>query len=112
MKYVRCPDCIEPFDGPKPLWRVVRESINDLDDRFMAAVPDVIDALASAGAIRDIHVGLAPGDFTTDMMVEWFAGQILETLQGEHFFAVDSMINCVDKFCPCPTADTRPDGDL
>jgi hypothetical protein len=110
---LRCPDCAIDHEGPMTLRRAVRESINDLDLRFRDAVPNVIAALCAAGAERNIHVGVAANDFTDEMKIEWFAGQILETLEahplGANYrpgamFAVNALINIVDQYCPAEEA--------
>lgn len=77
---------------------VVRECINELDNGGMGVIESVKNKLTAAGAVRNIHVGKK--DFTSDETVEWYAGQILDILENESWFAVNSLINCVDKFAP------------
>ena len=77
---------------------VVRDCINELDEGGMSAVENVKSKLTAAGAVRNIHVGKK--DFTSDETVEWYAGQILDILENQSWFAVNSLINCVDKFAP------------
>jgi hypothetical protein len=76
---------------------IVRECIQDLEAGH-EAVGRVISKLKDAGAIRNIHVG--SDAFSEDQITEWYAGQILDVLENEAFFAVNSLINCVDKFAP------------
>lgn len=85
---------------------VVRECIADLDSckitdpagRMGNVIEGVITKLKDAGAVRNIHVGKK--EFSSDETVEWYAGQILDILENKNYFAVNSLINCVDVFAP------------
>lgn len=77
------------------LWSIVEEL-----EAGEHAVPHVITRLEALGAVENIHVGLPPEQFTEDMRVEWYAGQGLSMLKKEAWFAINSWINCLDKFCP------------
>jgi hypothetical protein len=61
--------------------------------------------LRDLGAVPGIHVGRT--DLTPDETVEWFAGQALEILESESWFAVNSLHNVLDKFVP---AEFREEG--
>jgi hypothetical protein len=76
----------------------VRSCVILLDKGGEEVVSIVIQRLKNAGAINNIHVGNS--DLDSDQTVEWYAGQILEVLEKEQWFAVNSIINCLDKFCP------------
>lgn len=89
------------------LTRIVRECISDLDscpiDNLVATnkiINKVIDKLKGIGIVRNVHVGKSPKSFTPIEGVEWYAGQILEALESDSLFAINSLINCVDKFAP------------
>ncbi len=77
---------------------VVRACISELDNGGLESVESVKTQLIAAGAVRNVHVGKK--DFTPDEQVEWYAGQILDILENQSWFAVNSLINCVDKFAP------------
>lgn len=77
------------------LWAIVEEL-----EGGKHTVPHVIEQLEALGAIEGIHVGLQPEDFTEEMTVEWYAGQGLSMLKKEQWFAINSWINCLDKFVP------------
>lgn len=72
------------------------------------------DADAIVAPLREyvqpgIHVGRT--DLAGDEAVEWYAGQILAVVDGKAWFAVNSLINCVDKFCPAvPTGGVAGEG--
>lgn len=34
------------------------------------------------------------------LTLEWFGGQILDVIESESLFAINSLINCVDQFAP------------
>jgi hypothetical protein len=77
---------------------VVRACIKDLDEGGMGAVDRTIASLKDAGAVRNIHVG--KDSFSADETEEWYAGQIIDILENKGWHAVNSLINCVDKFAP------------
>lgn len=76
----------------------LRAIITRLADGGMGSVEGVIASLKELGAVRNQHLGKT--DMTPDETVEWYAGQILDVLEERAWFAVNSVINCVDKFCP------------
>lgn len=62
-------------------------------------MPLALGALRDAGAVQGIHVGRS--DLNADETVEWYAGFIVDVLSDESkWFAVNSIINCLDKLCP------------
>lgn len=77
----------------------VRACIKKLEFSDVNCFPEIIERLKAAGAVKNIHVGKNT-PFTDDEGVEWYAGQILDILEGKQLFAVNSLINCLDKFCP------------
>lgn len=79
---------------------VVRECIDHLNAGDLADVPGAIRKLKEAGAVRDIHVGRKDMKEGSDETCAWYAGQILAVLEDEHWFCVNSLINCVDRFAP------------
>lgn len=78
----------------------LRAIIHDLDVGGMAAVQRSIESLKAIGAVRNQHVGRTGMEPGSDECAEWYAGQVLNVLEGESWFAVNSIINCVDKFAP------------
>lgn len=54
--------------------------------------------MRAAGVIRNLHVGLQP--LGARQTLEWYAGQFLEIVETGAWFAMNSWLNCVDKFAP------------
>lgn len=48
-----------------------------------------------------VHEGTNP---TGEAVVEWYAGQLLRIVDDEKWFAMNSILNCVDKFVPEDTS--------
>ena len=71
-------------------------------DGIEAAVAPVRAALAARGLNPGCHVGLGR-ELTSGEGVEWYAGQLLDIVDTEAWFAMNSFINVVDRFCPGPT---------
>ena len=77
---------------------VIRSIVDDLNTGGIDIVPQSIQRLHDAGAIKGIHVG--NNSIQGEEILEWYAGQILEILENGDLWAVNSIINCLDKFCP------------
>jgi len=59
----------------------------------------VIEGLKAAGAVRkecEDHK-MEEGD---DTCVRWYAGSALDVLESGAYFAVNSLLNCLERFCP------------
>jgi hypothetical protein len=39
-------------------------------------------------------------NMTEQEVIEWYAGEFLDIVDGQAWFAMNSLINCIDKFCP------------
>ena len=85
------------------LREVVRCTISLLD------ASDENTAAQAVGKLRLMYaseLGLPPRvhegrrDMDENETIEWFAGQILDVVDSRAWFAVNSLINCCDKFCP------------
>jgi hypothetical protein len=77
----------------------VRAALTLLDSGGPELVPRVIEALKAAGAVRNECMGMRMTD-GDDTCVRWYAGQALDVLEARAFFAVNSLLNCLDRFCP------------
>lgn len=77
----------------------VRACIKKLEFSDENCFPEIITRLRKAGAVKNIHLGKKT-QFTDDESVEWYAGQILDIIESKQLFAVNSLINCLDEFCP------------
>jgi hypothetical protein len=80
------------------LTNLIRAEIDRLDKGSEATAETVIANLTAGGVVRNIHVGGKNlGKLET---LEWYGGQIVDVLENKSWFAVNSLINCVDKFAP------------
>lgn len=59
-----------------------------------------IKELLLLGTEEDQHVGRTDMASGSDACVEWYAGQLLSILRNEQWFAVNSIINVLDKHVP------------
>jgi len=85
----------------------LRAVIKRLYARGTEAVPATIDALHTLGAVRNAHVSVEPGaeKLSGEQVVEWYAGQALDVLEGEHWFAVNTLCNVLDLYVPLSSLD-------
>lgn len=78
----------------------VRECIANLDRGGVNSAPAIVEpirkALAERGLGPDCHVGVV--GMGPDRALEWYAGQILSVVDQEAWYAVNSLINTVDRF--------------
>ncbi len=77
---------------------LLRDVITELRVQEIAAVPVVISRLRAVGIVPNVHVGRK--DLTTRETLEWYGGAILDVLESESWWAVNTLINTVDKFAP------------
>lgn len=81
-----------------------RKKLRDLIDRLSgcgaASIPAFLAELQEIGAVRGVHEGRTDMHSGDDDCVAWYAGQLVDVLENRALFAVNSIINCVDKFCP------------
>ena len=80
------------------LTNLIRTEIDRLDKGSESTAQTVIDNLTAGGVVRNIHVGNK--DLGKLETLEWYGGQIVDILENKSWFAVNSLINCVDKFAP------------
>ena len=59
------------------------------------------DTFKERGLEANCHQG-KPSEFFTneELTIEWYAGQLLDIVDNQNWFAMNSFINCLDKFCP------------
>lgn len=103
----------EPLKTIEELRTLTRSTILIVErggpDGIEETVAPLRSALAERGLAPRCHVGAEPpliegrSSLTPDMTVEWYAGQLLDIVDKKAWFAMNSLINCVDKFCPEPT---------
>lgn len=87
------------------LRRVTRVAVRGLDalalvDEASAAevVAPVRAALAEIGLAPNCHVGRTA--MTPTETVEWYAGQVVQTVDARAWHAVNAIVNTLEKFCP------------
>lgn len=90
----------DKIDGLREIVRSVIEAIDRAQPGVSAeiAIEPLIRAGITAGCGR---VHFADGKKHADGSYEalhWFAGEIVDVVQSRSWFAVNSLINCVDRF--------------
>jgi len=80
-----------------PLRSVVRTVIAQLEVVGPGEAPAIVAPLREY-VTPGVNVGKT--NMGPDEIVEWYAGQILEIIDDKAWHAVNSLINCLDKFCP------------
>lgn len=82
---------------------VVRDAVLAIEkggpDDAILHIKKVQAALTERGLEAGYHIGDA-GEDGSERCIEWYAGQLLDIVDHEAWFAMNSFINCLDKFCP------------
>ncbi len=95
----------------KDYWQMARDLttvIRDVVEKLQAAGPEQADAivqpLREIGVVARMNEGMQEQMDNTPMGQEiqlyWYAGQILNIVEKKSWFAMNSVLNCVDKFAP------------
>ena len=86
------------------LRRIVREAIHAIEgvgpEGLGPHVARVREALTERGLAANCNVGNAEMREGDDLCVEWYAGQLLDLVDCEGWFAMNSLINTLDKLVP------------
>jgi len=81
---------------------IVRKAIQDLDNGHITEAMMVAETLRHALAERGLVAGCHLGNksMTPEQQVEWYAGQILDCIDTRAWFAMNTIINTCDLYCP------------
>lgn len=81
---------------------LVRNVASDIDNGNVYTIRKCIQPFINIGITANMHVGKKPEEFEGNrkMTLEWYAGSIIDIVYKQSWFAVNSWINCVDKFAP------------
>lgn len=88
----------------KELTALMRQTVDALENSSPVDIETLVQPLREAGITPNVHVG--KGDQMDEsyegrkMMVEWYAGSLLDCVDKGAWFAINSIINCKDKFAP------------
>lgn len=82
---------------------LVRDVVRAVEYGGTSAANVAAERLLGAGVQRDVHVGR--DDLTARETLEWYAGQFLAIVADEQWFAMNSWLNCVDKFAPATPSE-------
>lgn len=86
------------------LREVVRKSIINVQNgdtgEAMQEAQVIREALQAKGLDKGCHVGRSDLDSDPELVIEWYAGQFLDIVDSKAWFAMNGLINCLDKFCP------------
>jgi hypothetical protein len=73
----------------------------------------IAEAKAGAEELRPLVPAGQPHrgkkNMTEQEIIEWYAGEFLDCVDNGAWFAINSLINCVDKFCPA--LNTNPENE-
>lgn len=87
------------------LRKILRTVVKRIEDRDVSTALHDVEfvrvALKERGLEANCHVGQSK-DFLSDVehAVEWYAGQLLDIVDNRLWYAMNSYVNCLDKFCP------------
>jgi hypothetical protein len=80
------------------LAELISNVVTVVDNSNEGTIEEAIKSLIDAGITANMHVGVPQENFTQRMVLEWYAGSIINIVEKQSWFAVNSWINCCDKF--------------
>jgi hypothetical protein len=91
----------------RQLSKIIREVHRNIAKGSASTIHHDIQPLYDLGLKANMHVGesekfkeLEGTDQGRLMTLEWYAGSIIDIVENKSYFAVNSWLNCIDKFCP------------
>jgi len=88
---------------PDTLRTAVRKAVKKLeaftDETPMESVEAIVAPLRDF-IKPDTRLGQRGMTDGSDECVEWYAGQLLSIVDKKAWYAINSIINCLDRFCP------------
>jgi len=85
------------------LRRIVRDAVNAIEHTGPSGIGPHIERVRAALAARGLRAGCHEGSplaQTPSGTVEWYAGQLLSISDRKAWYAMNSFVNLLDKFCP------------
>jgi hypothetical protein len=76
----------------------LRQEILKVRDGGIRQAKDAAEDFSLRGLVAGVHVG--KNDMTPREVMEWYGGQLIDIVDNNFWFAMNSFVNCVDKFCP------------
>jgi hypothetical protein len=80
------------------LRNVVREVVLTIDKGGPEEAKAEVERLRGLIPVGMPHRGKK--NMTEQEVIEWYAGEIVDIVDNQAWFAMNSIINCLDKFCP------------
>lgn len=74
---------------------LVREVVGEIDRGNVRSCESAVKRLRDVGLTANLHMR---SNLSAREILEWYAGQIIETVNVEAWFAMNSIINCCEKF--------------
>jgi hypothetical protein len=75
------------------LAELIRNVVTVVDNSNEATIEEAIEPLKRVGLYANMHVGVAEEEFTQRMTLEWYAGSIIDIVEKQSWFAVNSWVN-------------------
>lgn len=82
------------------LREMIRHWHGRVESGSIAEAKDAADAFDRVLPAGLPHRGKGAADFTPRTTMEWYAGEFVDIVRNESWFAMNSWMNCIDKFCP------------
>lgn len=83
---------------------VVNGFYNNLVTGGVGELKNAVDCLTAHGCIDDQHTGKgeemkSDTEEARTMTIEWYCGQLINMYNNNALFAINSWLNCKEKFC-------------
>lgn len=75
----------------------IKNEIDKIDSGGIDTAVSVAKLFSEVGFIKNAHLGYE-GEWTPRQTMEWYAGQLINVVENESWFAMNSIVNCCKKF--------------
>lgn len=88
----------------KELTNVIRDAASRIEKGYVTELHAAIKRFKDLGIHAQMHAGrgseMDSSENGTRLKLEWFAGSLVDIADQNGLFAVNSWLNCVDRFAP------------
>lgn len=86
----------------RELTAIVRTTVNAVENVGPSSVKQLVEPVREALTARGLYANCRMGCTAEkpEHIVEWYAGQLLDIVDNEAWFAMNSLINALDRFAP------------
>lgn len=83
----------------KALRELVIQHVPLIESGYITEALEAAAAFRAAGAVANCNLGMTHAPEGSDACVAWYAGQFLDIVDNKGWAAMNTWLNCFEKFC-------------